>query len=120
MMTAPPRELLAQGQALRLGFVCMYVDNCPDGSCHSGERDQVTLNLTPTVGRLDSWLDDGGLIGAQAIAPIAALETGARLQHCNLAVGPGAALPALGVRVHLMVPGVVLNDKPALITGVIE
>ncbi len=96
MMTASPRELFAQGQALRLGFVCMYVDDCPDGSCHAGERDQVTLNLTPATGeRLDTWLAAGGAIGAQALAPLAALEKGARLQHRILIVGPGSPLPAL-------------------------
>jgi len=95
MNVASPPELLAQGQALRLGFVCMFVDKCPDGSCHSGERDQVTLNLSPADSRLAAWLDAGGLLGAQSLAPLAALSTGARLQHRILAVGPGAALPAL-------------------------
>lgn len=58
-------------------------------------RNERVVPLQPALPRLESWIAAGGLLGVQALHPLASLSRHRRNSYSLLAVGPGAALPAL-------------------------
>ncbi|TAH39313.1 MAG: hypothetical protein EYC70_00575 [Planctomycetota bacterium] len=63
-----------------------------DGAPGRGDR---VVELAQALPRLESWIAAGGLLGVQAVHPLASLARHRRSGYSLLALGPGAALPAL-------------------------
>ncbi len=82
-------DLVARG-ALRLGDFFLQV--APDA--HPGARDLV-LDLRPAAARVPEWQAAGGLLGVQALTPLADVPERGRAGMAFLGAGPGCALPAL-------------------------
>ncbi len=83
-------DLVTRG-ASRLGD--FFLQLAPDAS--PSERDLV-LDLRSAAARVPDWLAAGGLLGLQAIAPLADLPERRRRTLAFLGAGPGCALAALG------------------------